>query len=249
MAAIQDRAQTRGFGMDSPQWKIAAARRILFRNGLDSDVGGHVSMRAGDEDAFWANPVQYGDETLPEHVVKMGFDLKIRESGSFIDRSNAGFFHRDFYQARPDANCVIHTHGKWMTLLTTLGVPFDAYFIYGGLFLDEVGVFEDAADKPLAEEGDRMTAALGDGKILLWAHHGSVHVGSTLEQTVVEAIQFEICCERQIIATGVGGKPMKRGVAENYKRAIPGGPWHQDYWDAQVRRLRQSDPDLFEPRA
>jgi len=35
-------------------FKISAARRILYREGCDSNVGGHVSARATDEsDAFW----------------------------------------------------------------------------------------------------------------------------------------------------------------------------------------------------
>ena len=41
-----------------PRFQIAAARRILHREGLDSQVGGHVSLRAPGEEAFLVTPFQ-----------------------------------------------------------------------------------------------------------------------------------------------------------------------------------------------
>ena len=41
-----------------PRFLIAAARRMLYRNGLDSIIGGHVSMRADDGESFWITPIQ-----------------------------------------------------------------------------------------------------------------------------------------------------------------------------------------------
>ena len=38
----------------SVRFRIAAARRILYRQGCDSDVGGHVSAREPGQDSFWA---------------------------------------------------------------------------------------------------------------------------------------------------------------------------------------------------
>ena len=35
-----------------PRFQIAAARRILHREGLDSQVGGHVSLRVPGEDVL-----------------------------------------------------------------------------------------------------------------------------------------------------------------------------------------------------
>ena len=80
MPLSADRAK--GHGEGSPHFQIAAARRMLFRAGLDSQVGGHVSLRVPGEEAFWVTPFQYFDETLPEHVSKVGFDLTVIEPGS-----------------------------------------------------------------------------------------------------------------------------------------------------------------------
>ena len=54
-----------------PRFRIAAARRILAREGCESRVAGHVSERAQGEDAFWVSPFGYFDETTPDMVVKL----------------------------------------------------------------------------------------------------------------------------------------------------------------------------------
>ena len=57
--------------------RIAVARRMLHRHGLNSQIGGHVSLRAPQEQAFYVTPFQYFDECLPEHVSKVWFDLQV----------------------------------------------------------------------------------------------------------------------------------------------------------------------------
>ena len=53
---------------DDIRFKIAAARRILYREGCVSNVGGHVSARAHGEEAFWSTGFEYFDQTTPARV-------------------------------------------------------------------------------------------------------------------------------------------------------------------------------------
>jgi len=73
MSLVEDVTATTGrvVSESDPRFQIAAARRILYREGLDSQVGGHVSVRVPGEEAFLVTPYQYFDETLPEHVSKV----------------------------------------------------------------------------------------------------------------------------------------------------------------------------------
>ena len=64
----------RGVGTFS-SFKIAATRRMLYREGCDSNVGGHVSARAIGEDAFWATGFEYFDQTRPDGVAKLDMSL------------------------------------------------------------------------------------------------------------------------------------------------------------------------------
>jgi L-fuculose-phosphate aldolase len=57
------------------RFEIAMSRRILAREGCESAVAGHVSVRSPGEDAFWVSPFEYFDESLPERVIKASFDL------------------------------------------------------------------------------------------------------------------------------------------------------------------------------
>ena len=67
-----------------------------------------MSLRVPGEDAFFVTPSQYLDETLPEHVSKVSFDVEVLEPGT-LGASPGINFHADVYAARPDVNCVIRT--------------------------------------------------------------------------------------------------------------------------------------------
>ena len=74
---------------------------MLYRQGCDSNIGGHVSARAaGGEDAFWVTGLEYLDQTTPDRVVKLGFDLGLREGEAIF--SPAVNFHARIYELRPD---------------------------------------------------------------------------------------------------------------------------------------------------
>ncbi len=228
-----------------PRFQIAAARRILHREGLDSQVGGHVSLRVPGEDAFLVTPFQYFDETLPEHVSKVGFDMEVLEPGT-LPASVGITFHASVYMARPDVNCVIHTHAKNMAVLSTTGVPFGVYYDYAALFLDEVAPWKDDPDLVPSEEGAMMVEVLGSRKALLMGHHGSLHVGDTLEHTTVEALLMEMCAGYQLAAMAVGGQPLDEHTARSYRTAYLKYGFRDQMWLANYRRLLRSDPDLFE---
>jgi L-fuculose-phosphate aldolase len=234
-----------GGAYEDPKLFISAARRMLYREGLDSQIGGHVSLRVPGEDAYWVTPYQYFDETLPEHVTKVGFDLEVREPGT-LPASPGINFHSSIYRARPDVNCVIHTHAKNMAVLTTTGEPFGMYYTYASLFLDDVGYFKDDPTMVPDAEGDAIVEVLGDKRAVLMSHHGSIHAGDTLENVAAEAIIFELCCSYQVAAMAVGGKPLDESTARSYRHAYLKNAFRTQIWDANFRRLRRSDPDLFE---
>lgn len=234
--------------IDSPHFRIAAARRMLYRNGLCSQIGGHVSIRVPGEDAFWVTPYQYFDETLPEHVMKVGFDLKVIEPGT-LPASPGINFHASVMMARPDVNCVIHLHSGTISKFASARVPFDVYYVYGCLFMDSVAEFVDDPSLTPDEEGTAIAAAIGQRKVALMPHHGSVHAGETLEHTVAETIVFSQACEHQLAAMQTGAKPMSRESALSYKRSYEKYGFRDQIWQANYRRLRKSDPELFETLA
>ena len=230
---------------NDPHFQIAAARRILQREGVDSQIGGHVSLRVAGEDAFYVTPFQYFDETLPEHVMKVGFDLKVREPGT-LPASPGINFHASVFLARPDVNCVIHTHGRNCGVISTLGRPLEMYHVYASIFLDDMGFFKDDLSMTPDEEGEAIAKCLGSRRAVLMGHHGAINVGPSLEVTAIDAVVLEYCAGVQITAMQIGGAPLDEETARAYRNAYTKNTFHQYMWDANYRRLRSSDPELFD---
>lgn len=224
------------------RFRIAASRRILARNGCESAVAGHVSMRAADgEDAFWVSPFEYFDESLPEHVVKVGFDMKLR-AGDW-EPSPAVHFHAAFYQARPDAMSVIHTHSHYVSVLSTTRRPVGMYNVVSVLFHNDQALYEDDGTRPAVED-ERLTAALGDKRVLIIKNHGAIVVSQSLENATIEAAMLEKAARYHIEAEAIGGTEIPepeviRGRGAYHKHFLP------NMWEANLRRLRKSDPELF----
>jgi L-fuculose-phosphate aldolase len=223
------------------RFKVAAARRMLARAGCESMVAGHVSARADGEDAFYVTPFEYFDETLPDHVVKVGFDLECLE-GQW-EPSPAIQFHSAIYQERPDVRSVIHTHSKWVSVFATTRRTIGMYNVVSVLFHDDQVLYEDDGTRP-AVDGKRMAAELGNKRVILMKNHGCVIASQSLEQATIEAMMLEVAAEYQIRAEAIGGDEFP--VAE----AVRGREQYRKYflpnmWNANFRRLHGSDPELF----
>ena len=224
------------------RFKVAASRRMLFREGCDSTVGGHVSARAEGGDAFWISPFEYFDETTPDRIVKLGMDLQPVEGD--WEPSPAAAFHAALYQGRPDIGSVIHTHGKHSSVFSTTGRKVGMYNVASVLFWEEQALHADDGTKPPVY-GPDLVAALGDKSVILLKNHGAIIVGDTLENTTIKAMVLETACYHHMEAEKIGGTEFPeaevvRGKQAYLKYYLP------NMWKANFRRLRRSDPDLFE---
>jgi len=229
---------------DQVRFEIALARRILAREGCESAVAGHVSVRAPGEDAFWVSPFEYFDETTPDRIIKVSFDLE-RLEGDW-EPSPAIAFHAAFYRGRPDVNCVIHTHAHYTMVFATTGRELGMYNDMSALFLDEQVVYvEDGITPPV--DGTRMCALVGDRHVVIMKNHGVIVLGDSLETATVEAFTFEKCARIQVEAEMIGGTEHVRPYVERGKEAYR-RYYRPQMWAAAVRRLRRDDPEFFAGR-
>ena len=224
------------------RFKIAAARRMLYRNGCDSTVGGHVTVRdEADDGSFWTTPFEYFDETVPLNVARVTADLEIVEGT--IDVSPAIRFHAEIYSRRPDVRSIIHTHSEYVMALGSRGEPIGGYSDAAVVFVGRQAIFEEVSEDIVS--ATRLADALGDMDVLIMKNHGAIVTGPTLERTTVEAMMLEHAARTEFQCIAVGGTPyvpeaitaMARGYRQFYEPQM---------WIANLRRLRRSDPDLFE---
>lgn len=226
--------------MSNPRWEVAAARRLLYRHGCDSGIAGHVSRRSADGDGFWITPFEFFDETVPESVMRLSADLEVLEGAG--PASPAVQFHAAIYAARPDTGAVIHTHSRNAMVLATLGTELGMYNAAATIFADRQALFRDDGVRPPAH-GPAIVEALGDARVLIMQNHGVLIASDTLQHATVEAITFEQQAGIHLACLAAGGQPMQPAeVRQN--QADYDKYFRPMTWDAIVRRLRTSDPDL-----
>jgi L-fuculose-phosphate aldolase len=223
------------------RFKISAARRILFRQGCDSGIAGHVSVRVEGEPAFWITPFEYFDETMPDRVAKVGFDLTVLDGE--LPVSPAIQFHSAIYRSRPDVASIIHTHSRYVSVISSRAHPIGMYNVASVIFHNDQAVHIDDGTRPSAE-GDAIVAALSDRHVLLMKNHGAIVVSDSLENATVEAVTLELAARYEFECRAVGGTELPEA------EILASKPSYDKYyrpmmWEANLRRLRRSDPDLF----
>jgi L-fuculose-phosphate aldolase len=227
--------------IDDVCFRIAAGRRMLYREGCDSNVGGHVSARAEEGDGFWVTGFEYLDQTLPENVAKLDFDL--RPLVGEHELSPAVNFHALIYRRRPDVNAIVHVHSHFVSVLSSIeGRTVGMYNVVSVLFHDEQATYRDDGVKPHTDVVD----ALGDDKhVVLMKNHGAIVASDSVENAVIEAITLEAAARYHLECVAAGGTEILdaevRGGKEMYRRH-----YLPQMWRANLARLRTSDPDLFE---
>jgi L-fuculose-phosphate aldolase len=226
--------------LDDVRFRIAAGRRILYREGCDSNVGGHVSARAEEGDGFWVTGFEYLDQTLPADVAKLDFDLNPLVGAHEL--SPAVNFHSLIYQRRPDVNAIVHVHSHHVSVLSSIeGQTVGMYNVVSVLFHEEQATYLDDGVKAHTDVVD----ALGPDKhVVLMKNHGAIVASDSVENAVIEAITLETAARYHLECVAAGGTEILeaevRGGKAMYRRH-----YLPQMWRANLARIRSTDPDLF----
>ena len=224
---------------DSLRFRIAAGRRMLYRQGCDSNVSGHVSARAAEDDGFWVTGFEYFDETMPANIAKLDFDLQPMIGAHEL--SPAVNFHALIYRLRPDVHSIVHVHSHYISVLSSLGVPVGMYNVAAVLFHDEQVTYFDDGHKAHTQ----VAHDLGDKRVALMKNHGAIIASDTVEHAVIEAITLEQCARYHLECVAAGGTEILHDEVIGGK-AMYRKYYLQQMWAANYRRLRRTDADLFE---
>jgi len=153
----------------------------------------------------------------------------------------ANRFHSWVYRARPDVNCIIHTHPLHIAALSTLEVPLQVSHMDLCPLYEDCAFLKDWPGVPVGnEEGEIISAALGDKRAILLSHHGLLATGASIEEACVIAVLLERAAKMQLLAMAAGeikpippalareahdwiSTPKRHGAAFNYyaRRCLP----------------------------
>lgn len=230
--------------------ELAAAYRLADMYGWATTlIYNHISARLpaeNGEERFLLNPfgLRY-DEVTASNLVKIDLEGNVHD-GSAHEINEAGYvIHSAIHAARPEVNCVIHTHTEVGMAVSCLeeGLMFvnqDALMFYGNVGYHE---FEGIACD--LEERQRLVADLGGNFALVLRNHGLLTVGRTIGEAFTLMFFLEKVCNAQIKLMSAGGRV--RPLTEEVRRRTAGQfdlaaePMGRREWPALVRQLDAAD--------
>ena len=194
-------------GVDSQlttRQKLALTCRALFDAGHDSGLAGQITARAEADGTYYTQRLGLGfDEITEDNLLLVDEDLNVLDGDGMANPANR--FHSWIYRARPDVQCIVHTHAFHVAALSMLEVPLIVSHMDTTPLHDDCAFLADWPGVPVGnEEGEIISAALGDKKAVLLAHHGQVVAGASIEEACSLAILIERAAKLQLAAMAAG---------------------------------------------
>lgn len=114
--------------------------------------------------------------------------------------------HHAVHTARPEVNCVAHSHSIYGRSFCTLGRNLDIITQDSCAFHNDIALYSSFRGIVLAaDEGVAIAAALGQKKAALLQNHGLLTCGKSIESTVFWFMSLEKCCHVQLLADAAAG--------------------------------------------
>jgi ribulose-5-phosphate 4-epimerase/fuculose-1-phosphate aldolase len=232
---------------------LAACYRLVAIYGMSDMMANHISSRVpGEDGAFLINA--YGmmyEEITASSLIKIDHDGNILSKPDFGDLNyginKAGYvIHSAVHEARPEVDCVIHTH-SWASMavsslecgllpVTQTAMRFlkIGYHDYQGVVLD------------LTEQAS-LVKDLGQGEALILRNHGVLTVGRSVGEAFNWMHRLELACHAQLAAMACNTPFVKVApdvLEETWNNYQPSTrrPYGLMEWPALLRKLDRMDP-------
>ncbi len=174
-------------------YNLAVANRILGNEGV-VDSFGHVSVRHPENsERFLLSRSRAPNLVSREDILEFGPDGQpVKDNGPAP--YNERFIHAAIYNARPDVQCVIHSHAEPLLPFGITDTKMQPVFHMGARIGGDIPLW-DIRDKfgdtnllvVNMDQGNDLAAALGGNRMVLMRGHGNAVASSTLESTVMIA--------------------------------------------------------------
>jgi L-fuculose-phosphate aldolase len=184
--------------------RMISTLRGLNAQGLNQGTSGNISVRHGKEMLITPSAVAY-DAMEPEMMAAIPLSGTVDDWAGPLKPSTECYFHLAIMQNRPEVNVVLHLHPTYGTALAMCrkSIPAAHYMvaIFGGT---------DVRCSSYARYGSPELAvaaveALRDRNACLLANHGTIVLGSSIEQALWHAIELEALARMYAITLTIGG--------------------------------------------
>ena len=238
--------------MSEAEWKtrvdLAACYRLVDLFGWSDLINTRITARVpGPSDHFLIN--SFGmlyDEITASSLVKVDVD------GNKVERSDAevnsgGFaIPSTIHRARPDIDCVIHTHtiaGCAGSMQKAGLLPLNQHALQ---VIGDIAYHDYEGTGRSLDERQRFLADFGDKHIMVLRNHGLFIIGRTIAEAFVATYRMERACAMQLAfqQSGAAFHPITdEVVSAAYNRPTGGRNEPANFeWPALLRKLDRIDP-------
>jgi L-ribulose-5-phosphate 4-epimerase len=184
--------------------KLAQAYRILYMEGMAEDTTrGHISAKA-DDGTIYIKPWGIGfEEVSAGDLLGMDAEGNIKE-GKGRPHSEL-IMHLEIYRQRQDVRSITHVHPPYSVLFSSLYRGRLYRIGQHSLHFGGVLPFHESGELiHTREQAARLVELLAGGPAVMMRNHGVITTGSSIEESVIMAIDFEKAAWEHLTAAASG---------------------------------------------
>lgn len=235
--------------VSSEEWQarvdLAACYRLVDLYEMTDLVYNHITVRIPGTEYLLIN--LYGllyKEITASSLAKIDVEGNvIWKPGTDYGINQAGYvIHGAIHKARPDVNCVIHTHTRAGMAVSSMKcglLPLNQTAIR---FYGHIGYHDYEGPAINLDERERLVASLGQHDALILRSHGLLTCGPDIPQAFNTLYQLEMACRAQVDAMAARTELLipEEDVLERTAHLYRPGtrrPFGLLEWPAMLRRL------------
>lgn len=240
---------------NSVKFDLCCAARLLYRFGLSVGNAGHLSITIG-ENRMLVNRFGPSFATItPADVLTMDFNGNVLDHDASVRPyvNETIHLHGVIHRYNPHIAAVAHTHPPNTVTWTTFRKLPQSFDQESCLLADDIAIVDEEFTG-LAQSEDRVrpfAEALGKKPVVLLPNHGAITTGVNIQSALFRMMLLEGLCQRNVAvasaaqATGLKPHAIAPEHALTTKQELARIPILDALWEDLLKRLRQTDPDLF----
>ena len=184
--------------------EIVRVMRICTQKRLIESNDGNISCRLDDNRLIITPSGCYKADLQPDDLIIMDMDGAVQQCKPGARPTSETLLHLEAYNQRADINAVLHAHPLYATALTIAGIPFPIDLIPEVLLTlgdvpTAVYATPGTVDMALA-----IRPLIKTYNTILLSHHGSLSVGKTLIEALIDLERLEHAAESYALAASLG---------------------------------------------
>jgi len=190
---------------------LAACYRLMDRYGLTDLIYNHISARIPGTEDLLINPFGFlYSEITASSLVKIDLEGEVLlepESAYSLGVNRAGsIIHTAVHEARPDVECVIHTHTRAGMAVSATEEGLLPLTQTAMRFHGRVGYHDYEGPVLNLQEQARLQQDLGLNEVLILRNHGLLVAGPSIAEAFSRIYWLEMACKAQVDAASMSGR-------------------------------------------